>query len=394
MRPFTVAVPQSELDDLHRRLARTRLPTETHAPATSGDSVGLPLAQAARYLDHWLHRYDWRQWEARINEVPQFLITSGDERLHVLHLRSPEHDALPLVLTHGWPGSVLEFLEVMRALADPRAHGADPSVAFHVVVPSMPGYGFSGPTTRIGVDVDAVAAAIADVMRQLGYERFVAQGGDWGALVTRRLGEAHADRVVGIHCNMLFALPSPDERTMDGVTEAEQARMVAAAIRIRNGVGYMGIQSTKPDTLAYAQADSPMGLAAWILEKFHAWSDLAMGDDGHPTIDGVFTEDQLLTNVMLYWLTNTAGSAARLYAESARAGVAATSPWQGRVEVPTGHAVYPRELLQTPRVWAERRYHIVHWAEQPRGGHFAAFEQPQLFVDDLRAFGRVLRTIA
>ena len=388
MRAFEVAVPQSDLDDLQRRLARTRLPA-----AAADTDVGLPVVVAERFLDHWLHRYDWRDWERRLNRFPQFVTTAAGQTIHLFHERSPEPGALPLVLTHGWPGSVLEFLDVIGPLSDPRAHGADPADAFHVVVPSMPGYGFSGPTTQTGVDVDLVAAAIADVMRQLGYEQFVAQGGDWGALVTRRLGEAHADRVIGIHCNMLFALPSAGERTMDGVTEAEQARMSAAVARIKNGVGYMGIQSTKPDTLAYAQADSPMGLAAWILEKFYAWSDLPVGADGHPTIEGVFTEDQLLTNVMLYWLTNTAGSAARLYAESARSGVAATAPWAGRVGVPTGHAVYPRELLQTPRVWAERRYNIVHWSEQPRGGHFAAFEQPALFVDDLRAFGRTLRDV-
>ena len=379
---------QSDLDDLRRRLARTRLPT-----AAPDREVGLPVEIAAHFLDHWLHRYDWREWERRINRYPQFVATAGGQTMHLLHVRSPEADARPLVLTHGWPGSVVEFLDVIGPLSDPRAHGGDPADAFHVVVPSIPGYGFSGPTTQTGVDVDAVAAAIVDVMGQLGYDRFIAQGGDWGALITRRLGVAHADRVIGIHCNMLFAFPSADERTMEGVTEAEQARMGTAVARIKNGVGYMGIQSTKPDTLAYAQSDSPMGLAAWILEKFYAWSDLSTGADGHPTIEGVFTEDQLLTNVMVYWLTNTAGSAARLYAESTRSGVAATSPWEGRVDVPTGHAVYPRELLQTPRVWAERRYNIVHWSEQPRGGHFAAFEQPKLFVDDLRAFGRALSDV-
>ncbi|HUP74898.1 MAG TPA: epoxide hydrolase [Acidimicrobiales bacterium] len=390
MRPFEVAVPQSDLDDLHRRLARTRL---AEALAGVGGDHGLPRPVAEAFLDRWRHHYDWREWESRLNEHPQFLATGAGETVHLLHVRSPEADALPLVMTHGWPGSILEFLDVIGPLADPRAHGADPADAFHVVVPSMPGYGFSGPTTRAGVHVDVVAAAVADVMSQLGYERFVAQGGDWGALVTRRLGEAHAERVIGIHCNMLFALPADGERSMDGVTDAEKARMVDAMTRIKHGVGYMSIQSTKPQSLAYAQSDSPMGIAAWILEKFYAWSDLAIGEDGLPTIDGVFTQDQLLTNVMLYWLTNTAGSAARLYAESARAGVAATSPWTGRVEVPTGHAVYPRELLQTPRVWAEQRYNIVHWTEQPRGGHFAAFEQPKLFVDDIRAFGRTLRAL-
>lgn len=381
-------MPQRDLDDLRRRLARTRLP-ELGADA----DIGLPVRLAGKYLDHWLHHYDWRAWERRLNSHPQFVTTAAGQSVHFFHARSPERDALPLVLTHGWPGSVVEFLDVIGPLSDPKAHGGDPADAFHVVVPSMPGYGFSGSTTQRGVDVDTVAAAVADVMGQLGYDHFVAQGGDWGALVTRRLGEAHADRVIGIHCNMLFALPPADERTMDGVTDAEKARMGAAVARIKNGVGYMSIQSTKPDTLAFAQSDSPMGLAAWILEKFHAWSDLTLDDDGYPSIDGVFTEDQLLTNVMLYWLTNTAGSAARLYAESARAGVAATSQWDGRVDVPTGHAVYPRELLQTPRVWAERRYNLVHWSEQPKGGHFAAFEQPRLFVDDLRAFGRALRSL-
>jgi microsomal epoxide hydrolase len=388
MRPFAIAVPESDLDDLDRRLARARLPESLDG---MGGDYGLPRPVVERFLEHWRHGYDWRQWEARLNRYPQFLASAAGQTVHVMHVRSPEPDALPLVLTHGWPGSIVEFLDAIDLLANPGAHGADPADAFHVVVPSIPGYGFSGPTVQTGVHVDVVAAAIADVMRQLGYERFAAQGGDWGALVTRRLGEAHADRVIGIHCNMLFALPADGFRSMDGVTDAEKERIARAIARIKNGTGYMSIQSTRPQTLAYAHTDSPIGLAAWILEKFYAWSDLEMDADGQPTLDGVFTEDQLLTNVMFYWLSNTAGSAARLYAESSRAGVAATSPWTGRVEVPTGHAVYPGELLQTPRVWAEQRYNIVHWTEQPRGGHFAAFEQPQLFVDDLRAFGRVLR---
>jgi microsomal epoxide hydrolase len=388
VRAFTIAVPQSDLDDLDRRLARTRLPESLTGV---GADYGLPRATAERFLERWRHGYDWRQWEASLNRYPQYLATAAGQTVHLLHVRSPEPGALPLVLTHGWPGSVVEFLDAIGPLADPRTHGGDPADAFHVVVPSMPGYGFSGPTVHTGVHVDVVAAAIVDVMRQLGYERFVAQGGDWGALVTRRLGEAHAEQVIGIHCNMLFALPAEGSRSMDGVTDAEKARMAQAIARIKNGTGYMSIQSTRPQTLAYAHADSPMGIAAWIIEKFYAWSDLPIGADGLPTLDGVFTDDQLLTNVMLYWLTNTAGSAARLYAESSRAGTAATSPWTGRVDVPTGHAVYPRELLQTPRVWAEQRYNVVHWTEQPKGGHFAAFEQPKLFVDDIRAFGRVLR---
>jgi pimeloyl-ACP methyl ester carboxylesterase len=221
-------------------------------------------------------------------------------------------------------------------------------------------------------------------MAQLGYDRYVAQGGDWGALVTRRLGEAHAAHAVAIHCNMLFAMPEPgDANAMDGVTEADMARFAAAAARIKDGTGYMAIQSTRPHTLGFGLEDSPVGLAAWILEKFRAWCDTR---EGIPV-----SVDRMLDNVMLYWLTRTATSAARLYTESTRAGTSAVDPWSGRVDVPTGHAVYPYELLQTPRAWADRRYQIVHWTDQPAGGHFAAFEQPGLFAADLHAFADVLR---
>lgn len=377
MRPFRLAVPQADLDDLQRRLQRTRLP----AAIDDGLELGIPQQLLGRFVERWLDGYDWRWWEHRINRYPQFLADAHGCRLHVLHAPSARSDAQALVLTHGWPGSIVEFLECIEPLRNPPA--GEP--AFHVIVPSMPGYGFSGPTTREGVDADTVAAAIADVVRRLGYTSVIAQGGDWGGLVTRKLGESHSDLVRAIHCNMLFALPTSGERTMGGVTDAEKARMGRALERVRNGTGYMALQSTKPQSLAYSHADSPVGLLAWIAEKFYAWSDLLDGD-----IESVFTLDQIITNVMFYWLPNTAGSAARLYAESARAGSAATSQWTGSVSVPTGHAVYPGELLQTPRVWADARYNIVHWTEQPRGGHFAAFEQPELFVDDLRRFASVV----
>ncbi len=369
MQPFHIDVPDADLDDLRRRLDRTRLPD---ALPGAGWDYGCDLDVLREVLDHWQHRYDWRAAEARLNEVPQVLATCNGEQVHALHTRCADPAAPALVLLHGWPGSVVEFLDVVGPLSE----------TCHVVVPSMPGYGFSGPTRRRGVDVHAVADGVADLMTQLGYERFVVQGGDWGAIVARRLAEAHAHRVIGHHSTMLFAMPGPDDADpMAGVTEADAARLQRAGVRIAGGTGYMAIQATKPHSLTIAQHDSPAGLLGWILEKFHAWSDLTDGD-----LWSVYTPDQLLTNVMLYWLTGTAQSAARLYCESARAGTAATDPWTGRVEVPTGHAVYPGELLQTPRAWAEKRYPIVHWAEQPKGGHFAAFEQPTLFTEDLRAF--------
>jgi len=384
-RPFHIDVPEADLSDLRQRLARTRLPP----PFEDGDwSQGIPAAVLRDFLAYWQDEYDWRSEEAKLNAFDQGITEAAGERLHFFHVRSPEPDALPLVITHGWPGSPVEFQAVLGPLSDPARHGGDPADAFHVVCPSMPGYGFSGPTARPDFDVHRVADAVAELMEQLGYARYLAQGGDWGALVTRRLGEAYPDRLLAIHMNMLFAMPEDlsDPAVWEGVTEAEREAFAAAGTRIADGTGYMAIQSTRPQTLAFGLTDSPAGLAAWILEKFHAWSDC----DGD--LESVYTKDALLTNVMHYWLTGTAGSAARLYCASARAGTAATDPWQGRVEVPTGYARYPLEMLQTPRVWAERRYDLVHLADIDRGGHFAAFEQPERFVADLRTFARRFRS--
>lgn len=382
--PFRVDVPEAVLADLRERLDRTRLPAP--GPAASWRD-GADLDALAALLDHWRHVYDWRAAEARLNEQAHFLTEAQGEQLHFLHARSPEPDALPLVITHGWPGSIVEFLDVIGPLSNPRAHGGDPADAFHVVCPSMPGYAFSGPTRQAGFDVHRVADAVAELMQQLGYERYLAQGGDWGSLVTRRLGETRAEHLIGVHFNMLFCLPEnlADPAVWEDVTPEELERFQQAAQRIADGTGYMAIQSTKPQSLGIGLNDSPAALAGWLLEKFHAWTD----HDGDLT--RVLSHDQILTNVMLYWVTGTATSAARLYAESQRAGTAATSPWSGRVDVPTGYARYPRELLQPPRAWAERRYRIVHWSEPERGGHFAAFEQPRAFVDDLRAFARKIR---
>ena len=385
--PFAIDIPQADLDDLRRRLAMTRWP-DTVRP---GWEDGASVAYMQELCQYWADGYDWRAREAYLNAFPQFTVTAAGEQVHFYHVRSLEPDAIPMVLIHGYMGSVVEFREMMGPLSDPAAHGGDPADAFHIVVPSLPGYGFSGPTANLGVDMHRCADAIAGVMEQLGYDRYIVQGGDWGALVTRRMAEAYADRLIAAHFNMLFAQPTAEEsadlaKMMEGVTEAEQAAIGRSLEVITGGTGYMAMLSTRPQTLAVAHNDSPAGLAAWFIEKYQHWCDL---DDGE--LESVFTKDQLLDNVMLYWITGTAASSGRLYLESARTGTSALDSWAGQITVPTGHAAYPRELLQTPRVWAERRYNIVHWSVQPKGGHFAPFEQPELFTDDLRVFGRLFR---
>ncbi|WP_431235541.1 epoxide hydrolase family protein [Mycolicibacterium psychrotolerans] len=365
---FEIAVPQADLDDLRRRLESARFPAEL---AGSGWDYGTDQSFLREFVDRWRDGYDWRATEAELNAVGSFVTTAAGQRVHFLHRRSPNSAAIPLVLVHGWPGSIIEFLDALPLLHE----------RYHVMVISMPGYGFSGPTTQRGVDTSVVAAAAAEVMTQLGYQRFLAQGGDWGALVVRYLGEHYPDRAVAIHTNMLFAsAEGPD--AMDGVTEEEMAAFIASAERMAEGTAYMEIQGTRPHSLGYGLEDSPVGLAGWILEKFHAWSDVR---DGMP-----IRTDRLIDNLMMYWLTGTATSAARLYYEAAHAGTGALSPWSGRVDVPTGYAVYPAELVRIPKVWAHKHYHLVHYAIQARGGHFAAFEQPQLFAADVLAYADVL----
>ena len=370
IKPYPIEIPQAQLDDLRHRLSSARWPAEI---AGADWDYGTEQVFLKDVIDHWLHRYDWRATEAEVNAAGSFITEAAGQRVHFLHTRSEHKDAIPLVITHGWPGSVVEFLDVLPLLQK----------RFHVVLVSMPGYGFSGPTKERGVDVAKVAAAVADVMAQLGYDRYVAQGGDWGALVTRHLGEHYPQHAVAIHTNMLFAPPDQnDAELLANVTEAEWAAVAAGVERIKDGTAYMEIQSTRPHSLGFGLDDSPLGLAGWILEKFHAWCDIS---DGMP-----IRADRLIDNLMFYWLTGTATSAARLYCESSRAGTGPLSDWAGRVDVPTGYAVYPGEMLQTPRAWAAARYNLVHHSVHDRGGHFAAFEQPELFAADLTTYADVL----
>jgi epoxide hydrolase len=370
--PFVIDIPQAQLDDLDRRLAATRWPDELPG---AGRQYGVPLGELRDLVAYWRDGYDWRRQERRLNAVPQFTTRIDGQLVHFLHVRSARPDALPLILTHGWPGSVLEFLGVIGPLTDPAAHGGDPADAFHVVVPSMPGFGFSGPTSEPGWTGQRVARAWAELMPALGYHRYGAQGGDLGARVSRELGRIAPEQVAGVHLNFLLTPPQGDPADF---TAEERAAAAGLARYDRELSGYFRQQSTRPQTLAYALTDSPAGLAAWIGEKFTEWSDPA----------SQISRDDVLTDVMLYWLTGTVNSSIRMYWEHYHA-PGGGAPLPSRT--PTGVAIFPHELAPPVRALAEQAGPIVHWSPQPRGGHFAALEEPGLLVDDLRAFFRPLR---
>ena len=346
----------------------------------SGGTTAWSSATSRELVDYWRDTYDWRRAEARLNRHPHFVTEIDGTRVHFMHVRSPEPDALPLVITHGWPGSIVEFLDIVGPLSDPRAHGGDPSDAFHVVCPSIPGYAFSGPTNDRGWDPRRVGSAFAQLMAALGYERYGAQGGDWGSMISSQLGAVDAEHVVGVHLNMVVAGPPPDT-DFEKLADDERDALASLEHYRRDESGYASIQGTRPQTIGYSLDDSPVGLAAWIVEKFRAWSDC----DGD--VERSFTKDQLLDNVMLYWLTATAHSAARLYYEVQHGGSARPDS----LEVPVGVAAFPREVLRTPRRWAETSFNIVRWTDMPRGGHFAAFEVPELLLGEIRAFFAPLR---
>ena len=379
--PFRIAVPEEALVDLRERLVRVRLPDEIPG---SGWTYGSSLAYIRELVEYWRDRYDWRAAERSLNRFPHFRARVGDLRIHFIHRRGVGPRPIPLLITHGWPGSIAEFVEIIDPLSDPAGHGADPHDAFDVIVPSMPGYGFSDRPNMPGLDPERIAAIWAELMTGLGYERFGAQGGDWGAMVTTYLGARHPARLIGIHLNMVIAFRDETQpRSEDDLTEQERTEVAEARRFVKDETGYQRIQGTKPQTLAYALNDSPTGLAAWIVEKFRTWSDCG-GD-----VERRFTKDQLLTNVMIYWLTETANSSCRLYYEALHAGKLA--PRGLRVDVPTGCAIFPGEMVKPPRRWAERAYNVQRWTRMPSGGHFAAMEEPRALVEDVRAFFRPLR---
>ena len=378
--PFRIHVPDALLQDLRERLARTRFPDEI---VDSGWAYGTDLAYLRALVAYWREGYDWRAAEARLNAFRQFRARVGDLAIHFIHERGVGPKPLPLVITHGWPDSVAGFAKIIGPLTDPARHGGDPADAFDVVAPSMPGYGFSDHARAPGMDPERIAAMWDALMQGLGYARFGAQGGDWGAMVTTYLGARHAAHVLGIHLNMVIALPPDPANPVAGLTEEEVVGLMQARQFLKEESGYQRIQGTKPQTLAYALNDSPAGLAAWIVEKFRTWSDC----DGD--VERRFSKDQLLTNIMLYWATETANSSCRLYYETMHAD---KFPPSGlRVEVPTGCAIFPHELIKQPRAWAERVFNVQRWTRMGAGGHFAALEEPRALVEDIRAFFRPLR---
>ena len=374
IRPFKINIDDDQLTDLKRRVEATRWP---EGETVDDWSQGMPLAYTQELARYWVEDYDWRATEARLNEFDQFVTELDGLDIHFIHQRSPHEDAFPLVITHGWPGSILEFHKIIDPLTNPTAYGGRAEDAFHVVCPALPGYAFSGKPAESGWGVEKIAVAWDELMGRLGYERYGAQGGDWGSAVTTQLGR-NGGRCVAIHLNMPQGRPTAESR--EHPTQADQDAMAGAAAYQEWDSGYSRQQSTRPQTLGYGLVDSPVGQLAWIVEKFWRWTDC----DGHP--ENALSRDELLGNVMLYWLSASGASSGRLYWES----------FGGRgdrasVEVPTGVASFPKEIVWTPRSWCEESYNLTHWTEMPRGGHFAAFEQPELFVDDLRLFFGTVR---
>jgi microsomal epoxide hydrolase len=378
-RPFEIKVGDDVLADLRARLDRVRWPDE---PPGGGWQYGTELAYMKALVRHWRERYDWRAHEARLNRLRQFTVALGGIDVHFVHEPGRGPAPMPLLMSHGWPGSIAEFERIIPMLTDPVAFGADPADAFTVVAPSLPGYGFSYRPGQPRFDVAAMADVFAALMTDvLGYRRFAAQGGDWGAFVTTRLGIAHAARLAGIHVTLLAMRRDPP--APGPVSDEERAFQEELRRWQHQETGYQWIQGTRPQTLAYGLTDSPVGLAAWIVEKFRTWSDCG------GAVERRFTKDELLTNISIYWLTGAIGSSFWPYYSRLH------SPWPiprgERVGVPTGHANFPREILHPPRAWAERVYNIVHWTDMRAGGHFSALEEPQALAEDIRAFFRPLR---
>jgi pimeloyl-ACP methyl ester carboxylesterase len=389
VRPFTVQIPQEALDDLRGRLAATRWPSRELV----GDrSQGVQLAALQAVVRYWSTDYELRRLESRLNALAQFVTRIDGVDVHVVHVRSPHEDALPLIMTHGWPGSVVELLDSVGPLTDPTAHGGSAADAFHLVLPSLPGYGFSAEPAEVGWDLARTARAWAELMRRLGYDRYVAQGGDVGAGVTDTMGRQGPEGLVGIHTNLLVpALNDPASLPSDG--DAERAALAALKTFQTSGIGYFTEMATRPQTIGYALLDSPAALAAWMLDHdTDAYEKIARAFvDGRPS--GNLTRDNVLDNVTAYWLTGTGASAARSYWEAYGPDApAAGRPPLPAPTIPVAFSAFPGEIWRTPRSWAEQAYPTLsYFGEAERGGHFAAWEEPELFAAELRAAFRPLR---
>jgi pimeloyl-ACP methyl ester carboxylesterase len=371
--PFHLDVDQAQLDDLRERLRRTRWP---RAETVEDWSQGVPLSYVQDLCEYWAEGYDWRKCERRLNAAPQFRTTIDGLDVHFLHARSPHPDALPLLMTHGWPGSIREFLDVI----EPLVHPDDPADAFHVVCPSLPGFGFSGQPTKTGWNIQRIARAWTELMAKLGYSRYGAHGGDWGSVITGRIGATDPGHVAGIHLTIPFVDLTGDADAEIELSEFERAGAERAAEFARSGMGYLTQQMTRPQTLGYGLADSPAAQLAWIVEKFYAWTDCK----GHP--ENAISRDAMLDDVMLYWLPDAGAPAARIYWESF------PDMPDDVVQVPAGCSIFPKEHVRVPRANAVGHLRdLRYWNELSSGGHFPALEQPELFVDELRTFFRIVR---
>jgi len=374
IRPFTVSIAEETVQDLHQRLSMTRWP---EAETPDDWSQGVPLSYTQALADYWHNEYDMQRLANRLNAYPNFLTEIDGLDIHFIHVRSSREDAEPLILTHGWPGSVVEFLKVIGPLTEPNAHGQPDAPAYHLVIPSLPGYGFSGKPTETGWGVEKIASTWAKLMARLGYEAYFAQGGDWGAIVTTNIGRVDPSHCKGIHLNMVGSPPDPSASDLPPL---EVSGLEGMAYYNDWDSGYSKQQSTRPQTLGYALVDSAAGQMAWILEKFWAWTD----SDGDPL--NVLSRDELLDNIMVYWINAAGASSARLYWESFGG-----SAQQTAVTVPMGGTIFPKEIFRTSKRFAQRVYtNIVYWAEKDKGGHFAAFEQPETYIEEVRnCFGKI-----
>lgn len=375
IRPFEIAISDAVLADLKQRLANTRWPEKE---TVKDWSQGIPLAYTQEVCDYWLNSYDWRARETLLNKYPQFMTELNGLDIHFIHARSSHPDARPLLMTHGWPGSIVEFQKVIGPLIDPVAHGGNAEDAFHVVCPALPGYGFSGKPSDTGWSIEKIAETWNQLMLRLDYDEYFAQGGDWGAAVTAAIGMQNLGNCQAIHLNMVIV--EPDPATMDDLTPLEQSALAGMQHYSDHDSGYSKQQSTRPQTVGYGLSDSPVGQMAWILEKYWAWMDC----EGHP--ENVLSKDELLDNIMLYWCNASAASSARLYWESFN------ELSRDDIVLATGCSVYPKEIFRASRRWAERRFkNLIHWDELDKGGHFAAFEVPETFIKEVRNCFRQLR---
>lgn len=380
---FTINISDAALADLQNRLANTRLPDQL-------DNTSWEYGTDSRYLrellTYWQEDFDWRAQEAQLNQFDHYKTSVDDLPIHFIHQRSSNPDAIPLLLVHGWPGSISEFTKIIGPLTEPSAHGGNDSDSFHVIAPSLPGFGFSGIPAEAGYSPERIALMLAQLMNQLGYQQYALAGGDWGAIINRHIANHYPDRLIGLHSNMIIAGPPQNEAQRNAADPDELALTESRQAYMANEVGYQQIQGTKPQTLGYGLNDSPAGLAAWIVEKFHGWSDMPQGADGY--LDDHFTKDELLTNIAIYWFTNTITSSSRIYFENRN-----TPPIKpvGFIDVPTGVSIFPAEIYLAPRSWVEAAFDLRHWTMMPEGGHFAALEKPDLYLEDVRAFYRLLR---